>query len=148
MPKPARRCSPKLEDAGIRFANRFFIPRSHAGRCRQVLRGWYFDRAREKILPRVRSHAMRLGVEFNHSGIVDNRYRWGSCTAKDNVNFNWRLIKTPMFVIDYVVIHELAHLIEANHTPRFWSIVSAQTANMERARKWLRENGQCLEEDV
>jgi predicted metal-dependent hydrolase len=53
-----------------------------------------------------------------------------------------------MFVIDYVVIHELAHLIEANHTPQFWSVVSAQTPSMERARTWLRENGQILEEDV
>ncbi|MDN5849191.1 MAG: M48 family metallopeptidase [Nitrococcus sp.] len=136
------------DDPRIRFANRFFIPRSHVGRQRQVLRQWYIDRAREKILPRARSHAKSLSVEFQQARIVDNRYRWGSCTAKDNVYFNWRLIKAPMFVIDYVVIHELAHLIEANHTPRFWSIVSAQTANMERARKWLRENGQCLEEDV
>ena len=53
-----------------------------------------------------------------------------------------------MFVIDYVVIHELAHLIEPNHTPPFWSIVNAQTATAERARVWLRENGQILEEDV
>jgi len=68
--------------------------------------------------------------------------------VKDNVNFNWRLIKAPMFVIDYVVVHELAHLMESNHTARFWSIVRAQTPTMEKARAWLRENGQILEEDV
>jgi predicted metal-dependent hydrolase len=52
----------------------------------------------------------------------------------DSVNFNWRLIKAPMFVIDYVIIHELAHLIEANHTSEFWSIVRSKTPTMEKAK--------------
>jgi predicted metal-dependent hydrolase len=132
----------------ILFSNRFLIPRSHASRRTAILRDWYCERAREKILPRVRRHARQLGVSFKHARIVDNRYRWGSCTVKDNVNFNWRLIKAPMFVIDYVVVHELTHLMESNHTARFWSIVRAQTPTMEKARAWLRENGQLLEEDV
>lgn len=134
-------------DAAIRFANRFYISRAHAGQRKQVLRDWYIERAEAKILPRVRSHAKNLGVEYRKVKIVDNRYRWGSCTSSDNLTFNWRLIKAPMFVIDYVIIHELAHLIEANHTPRFWSIVSAQSATMSRARRWLRDNGQDLEAD-
>lgn len=134
--------------AGIRFVNRFYISRSHAGQRKRVLRQWYIDRAKERILQRVRLHAKKLGVTFQQASIVDNRYRWGSCTSNNNLRFNWRLIKAPMFVIDYVVIHELAHLLESNHTPRFWGIVSAQTANMERARQWLRENGQSLEEEV
>jgi len=132
----------------IQFSHRFLIPKSHAPRRRAVLREWYFERAREKILPRVRRRAKQLGVAFKQAKIVDNRYRWGSCTVKDNVNFNWRLIKAPMFVIDYVVVHELAHLMESNHTSRFWCIVRAQTPTMEKARMWLRENGQILEEDV
>ena len=74
--------------------------------------------AKEKMLPRVKVHARDLGVDVAKVRIVDNRYRWGSCTLKDNVNFNWRLIKSPMFVIDYVIIHELAHLIEPSHAPR------------------------------
>lgn len=135
-------------DTGVRFAGKFLIPRSRASARKQVLRQWYVERAQEKILPRVREHAKRLGVTYRKAKIGDSRFRWGSCTPGDNLNFNWRLIKAPMFVIDYVVIHELAHLIEANHTPRFWSIVAAQTATMDRARQWLRENGQRLEEEV
>ena len=73
------------------------------------------------------AHARALGVDVARVKIVDNRYRWGSCTLNNNVNLNWRLIKAPMFVIDYVIVHELAHLIEANHTPRFWNIVRVQT---------------------
>ena len=112
------------------------------------MRDWYIERAKQKILPRVKRHARELGADYAAAKIVENRYRWGSCTVKDNVNFNWRLIKAPMFVIDYVIVHELAHLIESNHTPRFWNIVRTQTPTMEKARTWLKENGQILEEDV
>ena len=132
----------------IRFNQRFMVPLSHGGRKRGLLRDWYITRANEKILPRVRRHAHQLGVEYRRAKIVNIRYRWGSCTVKDNVNFNWRLIKAPMFVIDYVIVHELAHLIEANHTPRFWNIVRVQVPTVEKARSWLSENGQVLEEEI
>lgn len=135
-------------DAGVRFAGKFLIPRSRAGARKQVLRQWYINRAQEKILPRVRVHARSLGVSYGQAKIGDSRFRWGSCTPGDNLNFNWRLIKAPMFAIDYVIVHELAHLLEANHTPRFWNIVRAQLPAMDRARGWLREHGQSLEEEV
>jgi len=134
--------------AEIRFDHKFLIPASHAANRKEVLREWYIGKAKEKILPRVEQHARELGVDYAAAKIVDNRYRWGSCTVKDNVSFNWRLIKAPMFVIDYVVVHELAHLMEANHTPRFWNIVKSQTPTMEKAKAWLKEHGQILEEDV
>ncbi|MDP8235060.1 MAG: SprT family zinc-dependent metalloprotease [Candidatus Erginobacter occultus] len=141
----------EIVDSGldeIRFNQRFIIPSSIESRKRGTLREWYISRANEKILPRVKRHAHQLGVEYRRAKIVDNRYRWGSCTVKDNVNFNWRLIKAPMFVIDYVIVHELAHLIEANHTPQFWNIIRAQIPKMEKARNWLSENGQVLEEEI
>ncbi len=132
----------------IRFEQRFLIPASFSSERKQVLRHWYIDKAKEKILPRAKKFASDLGVEFANAKIVDNRYRWGSCTINDNINFNWRLIKAPMYVIDYVVVHELAHLLEANHTPRFWNIVQAQSPKMEKAKQWLLENGQILEEEI
>lgn len=132
----------------VRFAQRFFIPAIQGGKRVEALREWFIDRAKEKIIPRVKIHACALGVDIAAIKIVDNRFRWGSCTLKDNVNLNWRLIKAPMFVIDYVIIHELAHLIEANHTPRFWNIVRAQAPTMEKAKDWLKENGQLLEQEI
>jgi predicted metal-dependent hydrolase len=132
----------------VEFAGRFVVPPTHQARRRQVLRAWYIARAKETILPRAQQHAGELGVAFAGARIVDTRYRWGSCTVRDNVSFNWRLIKAPMFVIDYVIVHELAHLIEPNHTARFWSIVRARTPTMEKAKAWLREHGQVLEEEV
>ncbi len=129
----------------IEFAQKFFVPANLAHRKLEAFRGWYIARAEEKVPPRARYHARRLGVEFAEAKIVDNRYRWGSCTINSNLTFNWRLIKAPMTVIDYVVVHELAHLIEPNHTPRFWNIVKAQIANMDKPKQWLREHGQLLE---
>lgn len=137
-----------IDDSEIQFDQRFTIPRSREQHRKTVLREWYIERAKEKILVRVKRHAKSLGVAIKQARIVDNRYRWGSCTVGDNVNFNWRLIKAPMFVIDYVVIHELAHMIESNHTAKFWSIVRAQTQAMDKARTWLKDNGQILEEEI
>lgn len=132
----------------VRFKQKFLVPRKQADKRKAVLRDWYITRAKEKILPRVANQARELGVSFSAAKIVDNRYRWGSCTVKDNVNFNWRLIKAPMFVIDYVIAHELAHLIEPNHTTRFWNIVRTQSPQMDKAKAWLREQGQILEDEI
>jgi predicted metal-dependent hydrolase len=85
---------------------------------------------------------------FNRAKIMDSKYQWGSCTPQDNVNFNWRLIKAPMAVIDYVIVHELAHLLESNHTPRLGNIIRAQIADTEKAKAWLKENGALLELDI
>lgn len=134
--------------AEIQFAQQFFIPADQGQKRKEALRKWYIDKAREKIIPRAKRHAHELGVPVSGVKIVDNRFRWGSCTLKNNVHFNWRLIKAPMFVIDYVIVHELAHLIEANHTPRFWNIIRAQAPTMEKAKAWLKENGQLLEQDI
>lgn len=134
--------------AAVQFHQRFLVPASKVSERKTALREWYVARANEKILPRVSRFARSLGAAFKRARIVDNRYRWGSCTVKDSVNFNWRLIKAPVFVIDYVIVHELAHLIEANHTDRFWNVVRAQVPKVEQARLWLREHGQVLEEDV
>jgi len=132
----------------ICFDQKFFVPRSLESERQNARRHWYEERASERILPRVRQTAKALGVNVNEAKIIGSRFRWGSCTPKDNVNFNWRLIKAPMFVIDYVIVHELAHLIEPNHTPRFWNIVKAQVPGMEKAKAWLKEHGQFLEQDL
>lgn len=132
----------------VEFTKHFTIPNARKEKRREVLKEWYLNRAREIVLPRTRRFADELGVHFTEAKIVDNRYRWGSCTVKDCVNFNWRLIKAPMFVIDYVIVHELAHLLEANHTPRFWNIVRAKVTTADKAKTWLKERGQILEEEV
>lgn len=132
---------------GIQFEQKFLVPNALADKS-AAFRDWFMARAEEKMLPRVALHAKNLGVEFKVAKIGNGKYRWGSCTPNDNIIFNWRLIKAPMFVIDYVIVHELAHLIEQNHTPRFWNIVRAQAPNMEKAKVWLQKNGALLEQEL
>jgi predicted metal-dependent hydrolase len=121
------------DEGAIRFEQKFLIPRGLADKS-EVFRKWFIAKAEEKILPRVALHARNLGVTYKKAKIGDGKYRWGSCTPNDNVIFNWRLIKAPIFVIDYVVVHELAHLIESKHAPEFWNIVKAQALPWKKPR--------------
>lgn len=104
-------------------------------------------RAEEKLLPRIRRFAESMGVAYNRLLISDLKYRWASCTPKNNLNFNWRIIRAPIHVIDYLIVHELAHLLEPNHTQKFWNIIAVQIPDYERPKKWLKEHGHKLEED-
>lgn len=86
-----------------------------------------------------------MGVRYNRVRITEMRYRWASCTPAGNLCFTPRIMKAPPPVIDYLIVHELAHLLEPNHTPRFWAIVAAQLPHAQRRRAWLREHGAELE---
>jgi predicted metal-dependent hydrolase len=135
-------------DARVVFDRAFVIAQGDRLQTRQAFRDWYRARAQEVILPRVKRLSLELGVDLAEAVIVDDRLRWGSCTAKNNIRLNWRLIKAPMSVIDYVIVHELAHLLESNHTPAFWSIVRAKVPGAEKSKAWLKAHGQLLEEEI
>lgn len=130
---------------GIEFENKFIISKKHQKEAILLLKAWYIKQAEEKLIPKVKHYANHLGVKYKKNSILDLKYRWGSCTPKDNINFNWRLIKAPGFVIDYIIVHELTHLLETNHTPEFWNIVSVQLPHYNKAKEWLKENGNLLE---
>jgi hypothetical protein len=86
-----------------------------------------------------------LGVTFGLVRVKDQRSLWGSCTPDGNLNFNWRLTLAPPEVLDYVVIHELAHRLEMNHSPRFWAHVEKLCPDHKVHRRWLRRNGRELQ---
>lgn len=94
-----------------------------------------------RIRERLNAYAPRIGVEFGRVTVRDQRSRWGSCSARRNLNFNWKLIMAPPEALDYVVIHELCHLIEFNHSPRFWALVREQMPEYEAWKKWLKAHG-------
>ncbi len=131
----------------IIFNNKFMISRKHQAKAYELFKIWYMQKAKQKIIPKAMYFANNLGVEFNNINISELQYRWGSCTPKNNLNFNWRLIKAPISVSEYVIVHELAHLLESNHTSRFWNIVKTQLPRFSEARNWLRANGDLLEVD-
>lgn len=85
--------------------------------------------------------AERLGVSFGAVRVKGQRTLWGSCSRQGNLNFNWRLTLAPAEVLDYVVVHELAHRLEMNHSPRFWEIVARHCPEHKTHRLWLRKNG-------
>ena len=102
------------------------------------------DEALRVITVRVRFYAPVVGVTYGRITIRNQRTRWGSCSAKGNLNFNCLLMKAPPEVLDYVVVHELCHRLEMNHSPRFWAQVERVLPDYKVSRKWLREHGNEL----
>ena len=131
----------------VLFDNKFFINKSNQKQANKLFREWYIKSATEIIVPKAKAIAQQLGVAYNNINILDLKYRWGSCTPKDNIHFNWRIIKAPMTVIEYIIVHELTHLLEANHTPEFWNRIAVMQPNFIKAKNWLKEFGHELETD-
>lgn len=100
--------------------------------------------AKKALEARVFEHAEALGVSPRHITVRDTASRWGSCSTQRSLSFSWRLILAPPFVLDYVVAHEIAHMREMNHGPRFWRLVNELVRNAERPQAWLREHGPTL----
>ncbi len=131
---------------GLRFERgRFVLARTSRMHASELFRDWFVARAREELPPRVAEIAEQMGVHYRRIGVRELRVRWASCTPGDQLLFNWRIIQAPTSVIDYLVAHELAHLLEPNHTPRFWNIVAVHAPGHVRAKEWLKIHGSRLE---
>lgn len=110
-------------------------------RISETKRQVYIDKARKIFLERVNYYALIMGISVGRIVIREQKTRWGSCSSKGNLNFNWKLILMPQEILDYVVVHELAHRFEMNHSPKFWNIVEGIMPDYKVRRKWLKENG-------
>lgn len=99
------------------------------------------ERAKKVLPERVKYYAPIIGVSYGRITIRNQRTRWGSCSAKGNLNFNVALMKVPPQVLDYVVVHELCHRLEMNHSARFWAKVGEVLPEYKTLRKWLKDNG-------
>ncbi|MDQ0503536.1 M48 family metallopeptidase [Xanthobacter agilis] len=100
--------------------------------------------ARRDLTAAVRRHALALGVEVGRITLRDTSSRWGSCSARGDLSFSWRLIMAPPFVLDYLAAHEVAHRLELNHGPRFWAAVERIFPARREAESWLRHHGASL----
>lgn len=114
-------------------------PRAGEEQLRDRVQSWLQARAREVFAERIPVFAERLGRTPSRWALSSARTRWGSCTPDGAIRLNWRLVHFPMEIVDYVIAHELAHLRELNHGPRFWSTVGELFPDFERARAWLRD---------
>jgi hypothetical protein len=97
--------------------------------------------ARELVTMLAEDEADELGVRWARIEIRDQRSRWGSCSTRGTLSFNWRLVLAPFEVLDYVVVHELCHLREPNHSRRFWRLVESRRPGWRAQRDWLHEHG-------
>ena len=110
-----------------------------------LVMAWYRREAERVIQQRVAYFERCVGVTPRKVTVKDQKRRWGTCTSRGALYFNWRLILAPSHILDYVVVHELCHLLELNHSPHFWSLVSAVLPDYRQRRTWLRQQGASLE---
>lgn len=105
---------------------------------------WYKVQARRVFKSKLDQHAKRMQVTYHDFRLKDQKTRWGSCSSKGNLNLNWRLIMAPEEGIDYLIIHELAHLTHLNHSERFWQRVAMFMPEFAYWKKWLKDHGREL----
>lgn len=133
-------------------AGRIVVPvaNSHVSleqRVKNKLVRWYKEVSQQELQTRARYYAAMMNVPERRTDQIyvrDYKRRWGSCDSKGKLSFNWRILQAPTEVSDYVVIHELAHCHEFNHSKRFWNIVAKQMPNYTSQEQWLKKNGYRL----
>jgi hypothetical protein len=134
------------EQKGLHLVSRtFLLPRHQRPQAHSLFCAWYKIQAKTHLLPRVSVLASAFGLKYRRITVRDLKYSWASCTASGTLTFNWRIIQAPPFVVDYLLVHELAHLLEHNHTPEFWNIVAVHAPGYQKARNWLLHHGDKLE---
>jgi predicted metal-dependent hydrolase len=122
------------------FEDRFILNERYLPKARILFERWYREEAFMLFTLRCKFYAGNMGVRYNSINLSSAKHRWGSCYSSGNLRFNWRLIMAPKDIIDYVVVHELAHLVEPNHSSRFWAVVDKVFQNHREAKTWLKDN--------
>lgn len=112
---------------------------------KRVLIKWYKKYSYNFITYRIHKFTKFLDINLNEIFIRDLKKRWGSCTKNNNLVFNWRIIMAPISIIDYVLLHEVCHLVEDLHSPKFWDLLKSIMPDYKKRKEWLRINGPTLE---
>lgn len=108
------------------------------------LTSWYKQHAQAKLIEKAKRYADIIGVTYASVGIKLYKSRWGSCTVDGNIDFNWHIIMAPNRIVDYVVVHELCHLIHHDHSPKFWKQVERILPDYSECKEWLKLNAESL----
>lgn|SRR6202158_1821492 len=130
--------------APLVFHKEFVLARDRQKEARKLLIDWYKHEAGQKIPARVDWHACQCGMRIDRVKITNAEKRWGSCGKDGSLNFSWKLIMAPLPVLDYVVVHELAHILERNHSDSFWRKVALMCPTYRSSMKWLKKNEHLL----
>jgi hypothetical protein len=122
----------------------FVLDKSQISRAKEHFINFYKEKGKEHITERVEYFRKRIGVEPKTVRIMELRNRWAS-RSKTGLNFHWKVMLAPMTVIDYMIVHELAHLKREDHSPQFWEIVESIIPDYDEKKSWLRSNGANLD---
>ncbi|HEV2392340.1 MAG TPA: SprT family zinc-dependent metalloprotease [Verrucomicrobiae bacterium] len=128
----------------IRFAGEVVRVKNPGGDLRPEIECHLWQMAARELPLRVLELAAANGLTFGRVSVRNQRSRWGSCSRRGTVSLNWRLVQAPLHVRDYIILHELAHLLEMNHSRRFWREVARLCPSFEQAEKWLKQNAKLL----
>lgn len=129
----------------IQLTDKLLFPFKNKRSIKKKILEWYKEHALETVTKQVVEWAERMDVKYRSIGLSNAKKRWGACSHIDELTFNWRLIMAPVHVIDYVVIHELAHITEKNHSKNFWAIVQRYCPDYKLRRRWLKVHGNTME---
>lgn len=119
------------------------VPGEEQAASRKLL-AWMKQQARRELDQRVNRHARTLGVRPRRLRITDTTSRWGSCSTTRTLSFSWRIVMAPPEVIDYLAAHEVAHLVEMNHSSRFWDLTHSLCPHTDSSKRWLKTHGSRL----
>ena len=131
----------EIPNSKLKFQNGFYLSERGRIKAKKLFINWYKKQAKLNIPKRVRWYAVMHHLKYDKIKITSASRRWGSCTSKNNLNFTWKLILLPIKIVDYVVAHELAHLVQHNHSKRFWAEVEKMIPDYKEKRKWLKQHG-------
>lgn len=135
----------KLEDnsrKGLKLKNGYFLlPTHQKDEAKAHFKAFYRAKLEERLPGLVKRNKAKLGVTPNNVKVMELHHRWASCSKQGNLNFHWKCAMAPVDVLNYIVVHELAHLIHPNHTPEFWNEVDKVLPDYQAQVHWLRING-------
>ena len=123
----------------------FELVETEKANARNHFISWYRKQIKKQLKERIPRYDKRIGVKVKDVRILDLGHRWASCGKNGSINFNWRSVMAPVWVFDYILVHELVHMIERGHSDRFWSMVSRVIPDYEEYVRWLNENGADLD---
>ncbi len=119
----------------------FRLPETDVAQQKAWLRQFLYRQAQQQLLPQLQAHSQRLQLMPAATALSRAKTLWGVCHRQTGIRLNWRLIGAPVWVVDYVAIHELCHLAHPNHSPAFWALVAQHTPHTRAAKQWLRQHG-------
>lgn len=126
------------------FKNEFYLSKNYILNGYEIFKNFYKKMAKEIINERIKFYANKYGFKYNKIKITSANKRWGSCTVRGNLNFSYRLIMAPLEVVDYVVVHELVHLVDKTHKKSFYNKVEKILPDYKERKDWLNKNGYLL----